>query len=147
MKILKNHFQDKDTIIVGKLIKNGCQTFTIEQLDEVCEKFDVPHDVKQSCLEAYTNNAEAEDFDELVQHPDWEVRSLVANQGHGLERLVNDEDWCVRAAVANQGYGLDRLVNDEDWHVRATVAKQGYGLDTLVNDENEVVCAVAVKMK
>ena len=42
MIIIKNHFNEKDTAIYGDIISNGCQTFNISKLDEICKKFSVP---------------------------------------------------------------------------------------------------------
>ena len=79
MKKLENHFDGKTTYVVGKLIVNGCQSFEIDKLDEVCEKFEVSNEMKQEVIELYNSNDPNEDWD----------------------KLVDDSDWCVRVAVAN----------------------------------------------
>lgn len=34
MIILKKHFKNKNTVIYGDTVSNGCQTFDIRELDE-----------------------------------------------------------------------------------------------------------------
>ncbi len=56
MNILPRHWEKKPTYIFklpdGRiLIKNGCQTFFLKDLDRVCAEFDVPADVKQKVLD------------------------------------------------------------------------------------------------
>ena len=46
MIILKDHFDDKDTVIYANVISNGCQTFYIDELDKICEKFCVSFEQK-----------------------------------------------------------------------------------------------------
>ena len=41
MVILKQHYNEKDTIIYGNAILNGYETFYFEQLEEFCKEFDV----------------------------------------------------------------------------------------------------------
>ena len=94
---LKNHFDGNDTYIIGKLIHNGCQTFPIEELERVCQEYDVPKELGEQVRQLYHEN--------LKTPEDW-------------DKLINDEDWSVRVAVAKQGYGLDKLINDENWEVR-----------------------------
>jgi uncharacterized protein YcgL (UPF0745 family) len=139
MIIIKNHFDGKYTYIIGKLIINGCQSITIDKLEEVCKKFKVPENMKKEVMELYYKNGETENWDELAKHEDIKVRAAVAKQGYCLDILVNDECWVIRKEVAKQGYGLDILVNDENYQVRLAVAKQGFGLDKLVNDIDSLV--------
>ncbi len=134
---LKNHFDEKDTYIIGKLISNGCQTFPIEELERVCQEYDVPKELEEQVRQLYYQNLNTpEDWDILINDEDWRVRATVAEQGYGLDKLINDSHWRVRVAVAKQGYGLDILINDENPEVRIAVAEQGYGLDILVNDKD-----------
>lgn len=86
-------------------------------------------------------------FEEFVNHPDWDMRVTAAKHGFGLDTLVNDENERVRMEVAKQGFGLDKLVNDNHYIVREAVAEQGYGLDKLVNDKNEEVSKIASEKK
>lgn len=135
MKILKNHFDNKDTYIVGKLIKNGCQTFEIQDLDFVCFRFGVSDRIKNSCKEAYEENSKTpEDYKALATNPDIYVRALLVLQKQALDILVNDNNWRIRFDVADINYGLDKLVDDPDWRVREQVANKGYGLEKLIND-------------
>lgn len=140
-------FQGKNTYIVGSLIKNGCQTFKIEDLDEVCKVWRVPNDTKEAVREAYKENSQTEeDWKSLAKYGNWSTRILVAKQGKCLDILVNDPHRFVRYTVARQGYGLDILVNDPCWEVRAEVAEQGYDLDILVNDPEQYVRVAAQVM-
>lgn len=72
MIILKDHFNDNDTVIYANAVSNGCQTFPIEQLDKVCRKFNVPNNIKQDVLKAFKENQGADDinediFDQLIK--------------------------------------------------------------------------------
>ena len=72
MIIIKNHFNENDTVIYANAVSNGCQTFPIEQLDKVCWKFDVPNNIKQDVLKAFKENQGADDinediFDQLIK--------------------------------------------------------------------------------
>jgi len=129
MKIIENHFEGKNTYIIGKLIKNGCQTFTIDRLDDVCVEYNVGEYEKKEVEKLYYENGENENWEELVKHEDFLVRKLVATQGHCMYVLTMDIDYRVRYEVARQGYGLDILVNDEHYIVRAEAAGHRYGLD------------------
>ena len=138
MKVIDNHFEGKPTLFINGLIINGCQTFTLEEADEVFKEFEVPLKMQQDVNSNYVPEGyeyTQEELNVLARHVDVTVRSELAKQGYGLDILVHDEDWKVRVAVAKQGYGLDILVHDENWYVRSIIARQGYGLDILVNDE------------
>jgi hypothetical protein len=147
MIIIKNRFKGKDTYIIGKLINNACQYFTIDEMDEVCKKFGVHGNIKNEVRKLYYENGETENWDELAKHENIKVRAAVAKQGYCLDILVNDECWVIRLAVAKQGFGLDKLVNDTDSFVRSEVARQFYGLDILVNDKKAHVRKIARQKK
>ena len=122
---LKNHFDEKDTYIIGNLISNGCQTFPIEELERVCKKYNVPKELEEQVRQLYYQNLKTpEDWDIPINDGNWRVRVAVVKQGYGLDILINDEDPEVRVAVAQQGYGLDKLINDKDYPVR--VAAKNY---------------------
>lgn len=61
MIIIKNHFNKNDTGIYSDIISNGCQTFNINQLDEVCEKFKVPAEIKQEIIKYHQENSNIDD--------------------------------------------------------------------------------------
>ena len=86
MKVLRNHFDGNPTIFIDDKIINGCQSFTINQLDKVCEEYEVPLKMKQDVLDNYTGKDPTKE----------EILSF-----------VRDEGEYVRRAVAEQGYGLD----------------------------------------
>ena len=135
MKIIKNHFNEQHTLFIRDKIINGCQTFTIDEIDKVCREYFVPEDVKQETIKMYNSDVEHD----LINDDDWKVRLEVAKQGQSLDELVYDEDFYVRKEVAKQGYGLDILMSDKASAVREQVAKQGYGLDILMHDKEFIV--------
>lgn len=53
MIILKNYFNGNDIAIFGDVVSNRCQTFHISELDEICQKYAVPDDVKHDILKYY----------------------------------------------------------------------------------------------
>ena len=74
---LKNHFDGNDTYIIGKLISNGCQTFPIEELERVCQEYDVPKELEEQVRQLYYENLKTpEDWDILVNDGDWRVREI-----------------------------------------------------------------------
>lgn len=66
MIILKNHFNEKDTVIYGNAVSNGCQTFHINQLDEICKKFIVPEEIKKDVLKHHKENLGNDDMSENI---------------------------------------------------------------------------------
>lgn len=62
MIILKNHFDGNDTAIYGDVVSNGCQTFHIHQLDEICNNYDVPKFIKEEVLKHYQENLGKDDI-------------------------------------------------------------------------------------
>lgn len=154
--ILKNHFSGKDTTIVGDVINNGCQTFHIDEIDEVCNKFKVSDKQKQQAIDAHST-INSHDFTDLFNSNCCTIISCLLHQGvhsdqmivcklgelpNPVEKRKFDE---VRVAVARYGYDLDTLVHDECADVRYQVAQHGYRLDKLINDPSifvrvEVAC-------
>lgn len=143
--ILKKHFGGNDTTIVGDVINNGCQTFHIDKINEVCIKFNVSDKQKQQVIDAH-NTINSHDFTDLFKSNRCSIIRCLLHQGLFSDQMITrtfgelpnpaekrnfDE---VRVAVARYGYNLDAFVHDECADVRCQVAKQGYGLDTLVND-------------
>ena len=61
MIILRNHFNGNDTAIYGDVVSNGCQTFHIYQLDQVCKKFNVPEKTKQEVIKYHQENLGKDD--------------------------------------------------------------------------------------
>jgi hypothetical protein len=124
MKTIENHFWNKTTYIISKLIVNGYQFFPIDRLDAVFQIFNVPEKMKNQVMELYYENGDVENWEELAKNEDWIIREAVAKQGYGLDILINDRDSLVRLEVARQGYGLDKLINDEIFHVREIAAEK-----------------------
>lgn len=92
MIILKNHFNNKDTAIYGDIISNGCQTFHISQLYDVCQKFEVPAKIKRSVIKHHHENINTDDMSENI-----------------LERLKSEENTTLNHAVALSTENLDLL--------------------------------------
>lgn len=143
--VLTKHFDGKDTTIVGDVINNGCQTFYLSQLDEVCNKFQVSDKQKRQVIDAH-NTINSYDFTDLFNSNCHVIISCLLHQGEYSDKMIVcklgdlpnpiekrqfDE---VRVAVARYGYNLDTLVYDDCADVRYQVACHGYGLDKLVND-------------
>ena len=99
MKIIDNVYEGKSAYILGNLIVCGCQTISIDELDEVAKKYGVT-DFKVSeiisLFDLETN------WDEAIAYEDWRVRRAVAKQGFGLETLINDVEWIVRKEAKRQ---------------------------------------------
>lgn len=143
--MLKKHFDGKDTTIVGDVINNGCQTFHIDEINEVCIKFNVSDKQKQQAIDAHST-INSHDFTDLLNSNCFTIISCLLHQGVHSDQMITrtfgelsnpvekrkfDE---VRVAVARYGYNLDVFVHDDCADVRYQVARHGYGLDTLVND-------------
>lgn len=68
MIILKKHFNNQDTAIYANVVSNGCQTFYAEKLDEVCQEFEVPENIKQDVIRALAENQGVDDnMDEITR--------------------------------------------------------------------------------
>ena len=143
--VLTKHFGGKDTTIVGDVINNGCQTFHIDEIDEVCNKFKVSDKQKQQAIDAHST-INSHDFTNLFDCNCHVIIGCLLHQGVYSDQMITrtfgefpspvekrnfDE---VRAATARYGYNLDVFVHDDCADVRYQVARHGYGLDTLVND-------------
>ena len=51
-----------------KTNSNGCQTFYAEKLDEVCQEFEVPENIKQDVIRALAENQGVDDnMDEITR--------------------------------------------------------------------------------
>lgn len=146
MIIIKNHFNNvdtdnyaslpKDTAIYANIISNGCQTFPIEQLDKVCQEFDVPDHIKDDVLIAFNQNQGADDvnediFDKLQELNNRTLNHAVAfatkNQNL-LEKLLISADMELRDIIASREILNNNLVHqlakDENPHVRITIARR-----------------------
>lgn len=62
MIIIKNHFDGNDTAIFGDVVSNGCQTFNISELDEICKKFAVPENTKREVIKYHQENLGKDDI-------------------------------------------------------------------------------------
>ena len=134
MKILKNHFNQNDTVIYANIVSNGCQTFEIEKLDEICQEFDVPDSIKKEVIEAFEINRGKDDvtkniFDNLTGVNDKNVYNAVilgTQSKELLNQLSDSSDSDVRLAVASKDVlpklAIKRLVKDDNWLIRATIA-------------------------
>lgn len=162
--IQKSH-ENKPTLIVGRYFINGCQVRPLDDLADVCKRYNVKQahikKIKKVLAESTELWGDNEDWQACISHNnpqvreaaalqskgldvliddcDVQVRVSVAEMSYGLEKLIDDPSFRVRMMVASKGFGLERLIDDVHWAVRRQVAKRGYGLDRLINDENEFV--------
>ena len=148
---LKSEFNMQPTFMLGDAIMNGCTTFNIKDIDEVCLNNDVPDHIKLEAILAhsqqpiYTDEEYNEMWDKACQNKCHYSNSkiLIIYNKKCLDKAIKSSNFHVRMTVAKMGYKLDQLVNDESCLVRCAVAQMGYGLDTLVNDEIEYVRIIA----
>ena len=118
MKVLRDHFENKPTILIDDWVINGCATFKMDQAQEVLDEYNVPMDIWQQVLYNYTGVSTPEEIASFLDDKDYRVRKAIAHAGYHLDILINDPDSRVRREVAKQGYGLDILVNDPEYWVR-----------------------------
>ena len=103
MIILNQHFNGKTTYIVGDIVANGCQVFHIDLLDEVCDKFKVPSEIKEEVIVAYKANKETkEDYLSLSEHSASNVRLSALKSGADPNLFVNDSNDDVRSAASER---------------------------------------------
>lgn len=151
MIILKNHYNDLNTYIVGGYIILGHHIFHISHIDLLCKEYHISDCVKKGVMRAYrANNKTPEDWDMLVKHSDKLVRLLIVltRDPRLCSLLVNDPEWLIRLAIARTGNPeLCRiLINDEDIAVVEAVAETADSsiCSLLVNNpEDSVRLAVA----
>ena len=129
MKVLRDHFDGKATILIHDRIINGCEDFTLAEADVVLRENDVPADVWQQVLDVYTGVSTDAEIDGFVNDKDRDVRLAIAQYGNNDHRslLVKDASPTVRLTVAQYGNNDHRsaLLGDNDWFVRRTVTEYG----------------------
>ena len=162
MIILNQHFEGKDTYIVGDIVSNGCQMFHINLLDEVCNEFKVPNKIKEEVIVAHRANKDTkEDYISLAKHGNYSIRlaalkagadpMLFVNDPHWIVRraalkliadptlFINDPYWEVRIAAIESGIDPMLFINDPYWRVRLAALKSGVDPNLFVNDSNDDV--------
>ena len=133
MIILKNHFENKNTLIYGNVISNGCQTFYIEELDQICDKFDVSDEQKQQVIEAYKQNLNKDDLNEYIEtfvslnHK--RAVALATQNMQLIEKLSQDDDCSIIRTKIAEKKGLSTkiikmLSQDNNLYVRETIAQR-----------------------
>jgi len=129
MIILKNHFDGNDTAIYGDVVSNGCQTFHIHQLDEICNNYDVPKFIKEEVLKHYQENLGKDDITAdilgvLKAKNNATLNNAVAfatTNERFLEKMFdhfkNDENYTMRIIIAERTdistSFIQKLANDE----------------------------------
>lgn len=122
MIILRNHFEGKDIAIYGDVVSNGCQTFYISKLDEVCKEYKVPEEIKQDVLKHHQANLGKDDIsadilDELIEKRNETLICAVL--------FATQNSFLLEKAMSifktNQDI-IHRLAQDVDPDVRATIA-------------------------
>lgn len=147
--VLTNHFGCKDTTVVGDIVNNGCQTFHIDKLEDVCTKFKVSDKQKQQIIDAH-NSINSSDFTNLfntdipsiiecllyqgVYSDEMIVGKFKPNNGLFINQIIIRNLERIRVIIARYGHNLDLFACDESGDVRYQVATQGYRLDHFIND-------------
>lgn len=110
MKIVKGLYGSKTTFFIDKYIINGCQCFTIDELDRVCGRFDIGDSVKELVKSHYYEYQKS--ISSIGEN--WELvlkqTSLYSNvQLHLIEHVKNEElhklltlsdSWYIRRQLA-----------------------------------------------
>lgn len=112
MIILKDHFNEKDTVIYGDAVSNGYQTFHIDQLDEICKKCSVPEEIKKDVLKHHKENLGNDDmsaniFEQLKVENNETVNHAVAlatQNDELLEEMTHffNDDFSLRIIIAKR---------------------------------------------
>lgn len=134
MIILNEHFNGYDTAIYANVVSNGCQTFPIEQLDRVCQKFDVPDNIKQDVLKAFNENQGVDNvnediFEQLIKIDNTSLPNavLLATQNFVLfEKILKYFDFDPEIINYRQFPNeiLLKLLGNENIGVREAVARR-----------------------
>lgn len=142
MIILKEHFNGYDTVIYANVVSNGCQTFPIEQLDRVCQQFDVPSNIKQDVLKAFKENQGVDNinediFDQLIKIDNVSLSNavLLATQNFVLfEKILKYFDFDSEIINYRQFPNeiLLKLLGNESIGVREAVARRNNLPETFV---------------
>ena len=114
MIILKRHYDHKNTYVFmykgKKVITNGCQCFSENELDSVCEEFNVSTEQKNSVLNSLSEVTEStfEDIKFLIKnYPNQMVKSFSTD--YELCKLAVQEDGLSLQFVENQTEELCKL--------------------------------------
>jgi|GEM_PF-5944060 len=122
MKTIENHFKGKTIHFVGKVIVYGCESFKIEQLEDMCLKYGLSNEHIEIGVKTYNENQLVEeDWDILIKNENYRVRVAAAMQKHGLYTLIKDKDYNVRVDKVMRKYGLELLIKDENGIVHGAV--------------------------
>lgn len=138
MIILKNHFNRNDTAIYGDIVCNGCQTFHINQLDEVCEKFRVPVEIKQDVIKHHQENIGNDDMsanilEQLKTENNGALNHAVAFATENQELLEEmlslfGYDRKMKVIITNKENLTENLIKklseDKEWDVRCAIAER-----------------------
>lgn len=126
MKIIENHFQNKNTYFVGNFCINGCQCFTLDEADEVFKKYNVPIALQQDVRD----NLPQADW-VMSDYYDFPIERIIAAHKSTppsiLARLSTKTNNATRMEVARNPNTsvsvLKTLSKDEYWGVRYTVSR------------------------
>lgn len=154
MIILKKHFKNKNTVIYGNTVSNGCQTFNINQLDDICKKFEVPEEIKQEVLKAHQENLKVDDMKaNILERLQLENNTTInhavvfGTKNHDLlkEMMTHfEDDENIKIVIANRVELSDELIKqlaqDKSDDVRLAIAKRNdldeSVIQILADDEN-----------
>ena len=92
--------------IIGDFALKATESVHISNLDRLCNMSKEEHQEILSALEARQSNQE--DWAELANHVNFNVRLLVAKQGYCLNKLANDSSFGLGGSVFSKD--IDRAV-------------------------------------
>lgn len=166
MIILKNHFNRNDTAIYGDIVCNGCQTFHINQLDEVCEKFRVPVEIKQDVIKHHQENIGNDDMsanilEQLKTENNGALNHAVAFATENQELLEEmlslfGYDRKMKVIITNKENLTENLIKklseDKDFNVRLSIANRVDLSDNIIKnlakDHTSIVrCTIANRLE
>lgn len=152
MKVLKDHYEGKPTILINDRIINGCQDFTMTEAGLVLRKYSVPAYTWHEVITAYTGvSTELEMMPFINSTCPYIISALVK---HGTEYvrdiMMRSADDVARKHVAIYGSEKQRgeLINDDNYVVRMMVARHTDSEEhrrLLAKDDNYVVRANVVR--
>lgn len=144
--IIENSFNDNTTYLVGDWVNNGCQTFHIDDIQTVCDKFEVCQEEVDHVVNLHRTTGKV-DLHQYIDHEDSRVISLLIKQGIVMPKFIESTDKRVQLTLVEESIGLEVLVNSQYMVVREAIANKGCFLDLLINDKaKQVRAAVLDKM-
>lgn len=100
MKVIRNHYHTRPTILINDRIINGCQDFTINESKKVYAFYGVSSAQRQDVADVYTGVSTDEEIQSFINDDDWRVRLAIAMHGNEQHKsqLQHDHIKCIRVA-------------------------------------------------